>query len=260
MEFAQLAAVFGKLELTSKRLELTDDLDKLFKEADRKDAKILAYLCQGVLLPDFYGVEIGLGDKLTAQAVALVAGRPLKQVEESYRKTGDLGDTAALLLEKKQQTSFGGGSLSVRKVYDNFYKIATSGGGGSQDTKIKLLAELLTNSSPLESKVIVRFVTGNLRLGIAEPTILDALSTMSAGDKSLRPDLERAFNLRSDLGLVAELFVNEGIEAVRAIKPQVFFPIRPALAERLESAAAIVEKLGKCAAEAKNDGFRLPGS
>ncbi len=257
MEFSQLAGVFGKLESTSKRLELTDDLAKLFGEADKRDARVLAYLCQGVLLPDFHGVEIGLGDKLTGQAIALVAGKPLKEVEASYRKTGDLGDTAALMLEHKQQTSLGGSTISVRKVYDNFYKIATSGGEGSQDTKIKLLGELLSNSSPLEAKVIVRFVTGNLRLGIAEPTILDALSVMSAGDKSLRPDLERAFNLRSDLGLVAELFVNEGIEAVRAIKPQVFFPIRPALAERLESADAIVEKLGKCACEQKYDGFRV---
>jgi DNA ligase-1 len=257
MDFFDLAAVFGKLESTTKRLELTDDLAKLFKEADKRDAKVLAYLCQGVLLPDFHGVEIGLGDKLTAQAIALVAGKPIKEVEASYRKSGDLGDTAASMLEKKTQQNLANSSLSVRKVYDNFYKIATSGGEGSQDTKIKLLAELLSNSSPLEAKVIVRFVTGNLRLGIAEPTILDALSTMAVGDKSLRPDLERAFNLRSDLGLVAELFINQGIEEIHKIGPEPFFPIRPALAERLESAAAIVEKLGRCAVEAKYDGFRI---
>lgn len=262
MDFGELTGVFEKLEGTTKRLELADDLAKLFSQASKEDLRVLAYLCQGILLPEHSGVELGMGDKLCEQAIALATGSPQNEVVALYRKTGDLGEAAEKLLEKKSQRTLARTGLSVRKAYDNFYKIATASGAGSQQQKIRLLAELLNNASPGEAKVTVRFVTGRLRLGIGAPTILDALSVARAGDKSLRNDLERAFNLRNDLGLVTELFMAEkdagkAIAEIRKIGPQVFSPIRPALAERLESGAAIIEKLGECAVEAKLDGFRL---
>ena len=258
MEFSKLAGVFEKLEATSKRLELTDDLAELFKATPENEIKIVAYLCAGVLLPEHHGIDLGLGDKFAERAIALVSGKSVKEVETDYRKTGDLGDTAERFATGRKQTSLSRATeLSVKKVYDNFYKIATLTGTGSQDLKIKLLAELLSASDGVQAKAIIRFVTGGLRLGIGEPTILDALSVARQGDKGLRPALERAFNMTSDIGLVAELFFSKGIAAIEKIEPQPFSPIRPALAERLDSAEAIVKKLGKCAVEQKYDGLRL---
>jgi DNA ligase-1 len=123
--------------------------------------------------------------------------------------------------------------------------------------KIKGLVELLNNSTPKEAKYITRFPIGKLRLGIGDPTILDALSAYEAGDKSLREELERAYNLCSDLGLVAKTLFSDGIEGIRKFKIKVFNPVRPALAERLPSAEEIVEKIGKCAVERKYDGLRM---
>ncbi len=258
MDFQQLTKVFEKLEGTTKRLELTDDLAKLFSDASTDEVRVLAYLCQGIIEPEHTGLELGMGDKLCQQAIALAAGSKEKEIVALYRKTGDLGEVAMQLLEKKSQHTLGTPQgITVKKAYDNFYKIATASGEGSQQQKIRMLAELLNNSTPVEGKMITRFVTGNLRLGIAEATILDALSVARAGDKSLRSELERAFNLRNDLGAVAELFLSKGIGEIRKITPQPFSPIRPALAERLENATAIIEKLGECAVEAKIDGFRL---
>ena len=94
-------------------------------------------------------------------------------------------------------------------------------------------------------------------LGLLAGAGLIALSFAVAGDKSLKPDIERAFNLSSDLGMVAEVLLSEGIGRIRAFKPIAGNPIRPALAERLESAEAIIEKLGECAVEGKYDGFRI---
>ena len=91
-------------------------------------------------------------------------------------------------------------------VYDSFYKIAGTAGLGSQELKIKHLVELLNNCNPADSIYIIRFVLGRLRLGVGDPTILDALSVCSVGDKSLREPLERAFNVCADLGYVAEVF------------------------------------------------------
>ena len=151
MEFSKLAGVFDKLSSKTKRLDLASDLAKLFASAGKSEVKQLAYLCQGRLLPEHVGIELGIGDKLAEQAIAKVAGRRQVDVEASYRKTGDLGETARLLLSARQQTTLSeGGKLTVEKVYSNLYKLATSSGSGSQGQKVSLLAELLNSSSPSE--------------------------------------------------------------------------------------------------------------
>ncbi|VVB67923.1 DNA ligase [Candidatus Norongarragalina meridionalis] len=257
MDFASVALVFDEIEGKTKRLDITADVAALFKKAEKSEVKQLAYLCEGILLPQHFGIELGIGDKLAEQAIAHVSGKTVKEVEASYRKTGDLGLTSEELLAVKRQRALSAQTLTVKKVYENCYRIATSAGEGSQSLKVKLLAELLSNASPLEGRMIVRLITGSMRLGVGEATIIDAWSFVGAGDKSLRAELERAFNMTSDLGLVAEIFFSRGMPAIRAIKPHPFSPIRPALAERLNTAAEIFEKLGECAVEGKYDGFRL---
>ncbi|HEX7589214.1 MAG TPA: ATP-dependent DNA ligase, partial [Anaerolineae bacterium] len=95
-----------------------------------------------------------------------------------------------------------------------------------------------------------------LRLGIGDPTVMEGLSWSKAGDKSLRPQIERAYNVCSDLGEVARIFKAEGVDALAKIHVQVGNPVRMALAERAKSAEDIVTRLGKCAIESKFDGFR----
>ncbi|MFH1247397.1 MAG: ATP-dependent DNA ligase, partial [Candidatus Micrarchaeota archaeon] len=257
MEFSHVCIVFDTMEETASRLALTDLLAKLFAETDKSEVKQLVYLCQGRISPSHMGIELGMGEKFAQQAIALASGAKINDIEKMYKKSGDLGDTAEQLMKKRFQTSLAQKQLTVAKVYDNFYKIATIGGQGSQETKIKLLAELLVNSTETEPKTIIRFVTGRLRLGTADATILDALSVLKTGTKELRTSLERAYNMTSDLGLVAEIFYKDGLTAIEKIQPIPFNPIRPALAERLPDASAIIEKLGECIVEAKYDGFRL---
>jgi DNA ligase-1 len=257
MEFSVLAEAYEKLEATRGRLEMMAILSELFKKAKPDEIDKIIYLSQGVVAPPFEGIEVGLGEKFVEDAISVATGYSRNKVEESYRKTGDLGKTAEELLSSKQQMSLFSHPLSVQKVFDNFMKMAKTGGAGSQDMKIKGLAELLNNSGPKEVRYITRFPIGKLRLGVGDPTILDALSAYKAGDKSLREELERAYNLCSDLGLVARTLFSDGIEGIRKFKIKVFNPVRPALAERLPSAEEIIEKLGKCAVERKYDGLRM---
>ncbi|MFA6049070.1 MAG: ATP-dependent DNA ligase [Candidatus Micrarchaeia archaeon] len=257
MEFLLVARIFDTLEKTASRLAITGELAKLFAQAGKGEIRELAYLCQGELVPPHRGIQLGMGDKLAEQAIAIVSGKSIPEIEKDYRKTGDLGETAQEFTREKQQKSLHAEALSVHKVYDNFYKIATESGEGSQDAKIKMLAELLSNSRESEAKTIIRFVTGKMRIGIGEPTILDALSLMAAGDKSLRPRIEHAYNFTGDIGLVAETFLSKGLDELDKIKPEPFNPVMPALAERLPGAKEIIEKLGKCAVEGKYDGLRL---
>lgn len=252
-----MAELYDKLESTTKRLAMTDDLAAFFKTVNPEKIRQVVYLLQGILAPEHEGIQLGIGERLCEAALAKVSGKTLKHIQAAYRKCGDLGIVAEQSLAQKTQKSLGRESLSVEKVYSNLYKLATTSGEGSQDQKIGLLSELFSNATPAEAKAIARFVTGRLRLGIAESTIVDALSVAQAGDKSLKQDLERAFNLTSDLGGVAQTLTQDGLEAVKKTGPKPFFPIRPALAERLPTAEQIVEKLGKCSIEAKYDGLRL---
>jgi DNA ligase-1 len=161
-------------------------------------------------------------------------------------------------MEKKTQATFFSSPLTVERVYETLDKIANSTGSGSIDTKLALLAGLLSDASPSEAKYIVRTVTGSLRLGIADMTVLDALALAFGGGKETREHLERAYNISSDLGRVAKIVAEEGIEGIKKFKVMPGEPIRPMLAERLGSSAEILEKLGgRCIAEYKYDGERV---
>ncbi len=258
MPFSVLAETFEELEATSSRNQMIDILAKLLKTSSKAEVKKLVYLCQGLLAPSFEGIEFGLGEKLVEDAIAMAAGRPDKDVERDYKKTGDLGITAENMLRNKRQASLTGPEpATVTEVYDTFFRLATVSGKGSQELKQNLLVKLLKDASPKEVRYITRIPLGKLRLGIGDPSILDAFSISVAGDKSLREDLERAYNLCSDLGLVAETFYSEGIDGIKKFRIRVGKPVRPALAERLPGPSDVLKKIGKCAVEAKYDGLRL---
>ncbi len=258
MKYSSIADAYEKIEATTKRLEMTDYLVEILKETPKSLIDRVVYLTQGKLYPDFVGIEIGIAEKLAIRAVAKSAGHREKDIEEDIQKTGDLGETTQKFMEKKTQSTFFSSPLTVERVYETLDKIAKSTGSGSVDQKLGLLAGLLSDSSPSEAKYIVRTVTGSLRLGIADMTVLDALAVAFGGGKETREELERAYNISSDLGRVAKLVAEEGIERIKKFEVMPWEPIRPMLAERLSSSAEILEKLGgKCMAEYKYDGERI---
>jgi len=258
LRYSRIADAYEKIEATTKRLEMTDYLVELLKETPTSLIDKIVYLTQGKLYPDFVGIEIGIAEKLAIRAVARAAGHREKDIETDMQKTGDLGETTQRFMEKKTQATFFSKPLTVQRVYETLDKIANSTGAGSVDLKLGLLAGLLSDASPSEAKYIVRTVTGSLRLGIADMTVLDALAVAFGGGKETRDQLERAYNISSDLGKVAKLVAEEGIEEIKKFKVLPGEPIRPMLAERLSSSAEILEKLGgKCIAEYKYDGERI---
>jgi DNA ligase-1 len=250
MRFLKLVEYFERLEATTKRLEMFDILSELFKEAHAEDIDKIIYLSQGQLLPPFHGLEIGMSEKLLIRAISDATNTPTKKVEDAFKHKGDLGETAEEFVKGK------GENLAVKKVYEELTDIARTSGAGSVEKKIGFLSNLLMGVSSKEAKYISRFVIGRLRLGVGDPTVLEALA-LSLGDRGLRPELERAYNLCSDLGLVAKTLLEKGIEGVRKFHVRVGYPIRMALCERLPSSEEIIEKIGKAAVEAKYDGFRV---
>jgi DNA ligase-1 len=258
LKYNLIAETYEKIEATTKRLEMTDFLVDLLKKTPQKVIDKVAYLTQGRIYPDFVGIEIGVAERLAVKALARVSGSKESSIEEDLKKTGDVGETGRRFAANKKQVTFFQEPLTVQKVYETLDKMAKTSGSGAVDTKMALLAGLLAAASPLEAKYILRTVTGNLRLGIADMTVLDALALAYGGGKEAREYIERAYNICSDLGRVARTIVEKGLDAIRSFEVSIGEPIRPMLAERLGSPEEILEKLGgKCVAEYKYDGERL---
>ena len=257
MRYLVVAEAYRDLERVSSRLALTERLAGLLAQTPAELLPTVCYLCQGLIAPEFAGVDLGLAEKLAVRSVAAAAGADAAQVTALVRETGDLGQAAERLLF----TPGSGGqaaSLEVTDVVGTLHEIAAAEGAGSQGRKVELLAGLLAEATPLEARYLLRLVTRNLRLGIGTPTILDALAQVHAGGKAARPVLERGYNICCDLGKVAAALVSGGLAAVEQLRVQPGNPVRVMLAQRLADAGEIVARLGgRCAAEYKYDGVRV---
>jgi len=259
LRYSVLADAYEKLEATTKRLEMHDILVDLFKQTPKDVVDKVVYLTQGKLHPDWMGMpEIGVAERMAVRALAMATGSTEGQVESKFKELGDMGLVAEELMKNKRIMKLFSQPLTVERVYKTLDQIAMESGPGSVDRKIRRLVGLLGDASPKEAKYLMRTVLGSLRIGVGDMTVLDALAEAYTGSKENRPLLERAYNLTSDLGYVARVVAEKGLEGISGIKPVLGKPIRMMLAQRLSSAQEIVEKLnGMCAAEYKLDGERM---
>ncbi len=268
MPLKPLAETIDRLELVSARTQMVALLVNLFKSVPPDIINTVVYLVQGVLWPDWKGMpELGVGEKMLIKAIGLACNVPEKEVEQLVKSTGDLGKAVEALKQRAQSRQTGltlfaftqkaPTELTVLTTYNTLVKIATVQGEGSKDLKTRLTASLLKDASPKEAKFLVRFIEGRLRVGVGDATIMDALASTYGGGANARPIIERAYNLRADLGEVAKILATQGLEALKNIKPEVGVPIRPMLAERLSDPHEILSNAGGSAfVEYKYDGER----
>ena len=106
MKFVEITDCFGRMECTTKRLELTDILVELLKKTPIEVIAKVVYLIQGKLRPNFEGVELGIAEKLVIRAISKSSGTTIKKIEADYNDDGDLGKTGANILKQKTQTTF----------------------------------------------------------------------------------------------------------------------------------------------------------
>jgi DNA ligase 1 len=258
VEYEIVAEAYRDLEQATGRLALIERLAALLAQTPARLLPVVCYLCQGLIAPEFAGVDLGLAEKMAVRAVAAATGVEQGEVAARVREIGDLGLAGEQLLAAAAGPDGRTAELTVVTVVNTLRQIANAEGQGSQGRKLELLAGLLTRATPLEARYLLRQVTGNLRLGIGTPTILDALAQVHAGGRASRPVLERAYNICCDLGLVASALAEGGLAAVEQIRVSPGHPVRVMLAQRLADATEILAKLGgECAAEYKYDGMRI---
>ncbi|MGD8545338.1 MAG: ATP-dependent DNA ligase, partial [Candidatus Bathyarchaeota archaeon] len=263
MNFSRLAQSFHGLEETSSRNKMTELLAEIFREATVDNIDKICYFLMGTIAAEYKDIFLGIGEEMAKSAVALAAAVDKEVVEEKYKEIGDLGEVAVELLQMKEKKikdffTFQK-TLSVKEVHRGLMKIATASGPGSQEIKKKTLAAMLSDSTPIERRYLVRLSTGEMRLGVGDMTIIDALATASLGTKQERAELERAYNICSDIGYVAKVLIKSGLEGVKNITISLNRPIRPMLAQRVSEMSDILEKIGSkvLAVEEKYDGERI---
>lgn len=258
MQFHKLAEYLEKLEKTSSRNEITVIVSEVLREVSAEEVDKVCYLLGGRVLPQYAGVEFNFAEKMMMRAISLAYSVPLDEVLRLFKQKGDLGNVVEEIASVKGKGSRG--KLSIEEVYERLAKLADEGGAGSQDKKVQCMVDLLGDLDPLSCRYVARIPVGRMRLGFSDITILDALSLMIAGDKSLRKRIEAAYNVTADVGRIAKQVKAHGVDSLDKVEATAGVPIRPALAERLPSAVKIVEKLGpRVAVEPKYDGFRLEG-
>ncbi|MFH1840666.1 MAG: ATP-dependent DNA ligase [Candidatus Shapirobacteria bacterium] len=252
MTFFELAQFLARLEATSSRLQITQILAELFAKTNQEEIDKVCYLTQGCLAPSYEGLEFNLAEKLLIRAVARAADTTETEVKKLYQQKGDLGDVVKELRIKSRRSG-----IKLTEVYGLLRRIARESGEGSVERKIDLMADLLRRLDSLSAKYVARIPLGKLRLGFSELTILDALSWLMSGDKRHREEIERAYEVRADIGAIAKLVKTSGLQGLKTIEPEVGVPILSALCQRLPAFEEMIEKMGEVAVEPKYDGSRV---
>lgn len=251
MQFSEVSKAFSSIEATSGRTEMTKLLADLLKRSSASESAIICNISLGQLNAPHIGTQFNIAEKNMIKAIADLLDMPIAIITDQAKELGDLG----LVIEKNSWDAHQ--ALSITQVFQELVAIEQIQGTGSQEEKIILLSALLKKLDPISAKYVVRIVLGKLRLGFSDMTIIDALSWMETGDKSLRIVLEDAYNICADIGFIASTLKEGGMEAIEHMRIHVGIPIRPAAAERLPTAKDIIEKIGYCVAQPKLDGFRL---
>ncbi len=253
MKYQELVNVYEALGATTKRLEKTDILADFLIKVEEEDLEKITLMALGSVFPSWSEEEQGIGDKLVMKAVGDAVGVSVDAVEDAIRDEGDIGAAAEKLYAKKAQMTFFSQPLTVKFVYNQLRKLATISGSRSTARKISNILELLSSASGKEAKYICRTILEELRIGVGEGIIRDAISQAFGVDKAVA---ERAHMLTNDLGLVAKVAKIEGEEGLKKLTLIPGRPVKPMLAQLSDGIDISIEEMGCALCETKYDGFR----
>jgi DNA ligase-1 len=274
MKYLELVNVYEALAGTAKRLEKTKHLSEFLKRTDKGEIQQVMLLLQGLVYPPWDERKLGVADRLVIKAINIASGIDSDKIEHEWKKTGDLGLVAENLMGKKKQVTLFSRELSVKDVFLNLRKLSEAEGQGSVDTKTKLIAELLSSSSPLEARYIIRTVLNDLRIGLGDGTIRDAIvwaffgleigfeldkkGNLVTENRELYNQcvelVQSAYDMTNDFSKIAA----NGKEGLENIGIEIFEPIKVMLFPKAKGIQDAFETVGRPAAfEYKYDGFRM---
>ena len=260
-----MSDTYENLEEVSSKLKKTDILAELFSKTSTEDLPKIVLLVQGIVYQKYEQLELGIATQMMIRAISKGTGFSSEEVEEKFKKTGDLGLSAEQCIKSRKQSVLLKRKLTVDFVFDNLKKLAHITGGGSQERKLNLIAELLTSAKPKEVRYVVRTILGELRIGVAEGIIRDAIVKAFLFKEGMEKEeklkaaeaVECAWNIVSDFSEVAKIAKEKGIDGLGKVKVQLGKPIQVMLGEKAENIVEVIKDFGKIAAEYKYDGARI---
>jgi DNA ligase-1 len=253
MLYRELVDIYEKLTSTSSKLEKRDILSDFLLVVPDEILPFITGLLAGYVFPKWTEKELGIGPKLLLKVVSKITGITEKKVEELVYSSGDFGEGIERAIEQKKQQTFFDANIEITYLMDLFEKVSSYSGKGSQDKKIKYLSKLFSAASPIEARYLSRIILEQMRTGAAEGIILDAISKFS---DIPRKDVEKAYLLTNDLGLIA-LYSRRGIVELSKLNVTVGRPLKPMLAQIAGSIDLALKDIDEPEMEVKYDGARI---
>lgn len=250
MKYNVLVELYKKLEATTKKLEKRDILAMFYKSIPIDILKKVILLSMGEVYPKSEQKDLGIASEMMKRAIMVTYGISDKEFNDAYKRLGDLGMLAQYFAKHKKQITLGKKSLDVDMVFNNIRKLPEITGVGSQEKKINLIKELLAFANGDEAKYVVRTILNEMRIGVAEGLVRDAIALAFGYEPK---DVEDVYNVVGDFGKVAELAKNKKLKA----EIKMHKPIRVMLAERAPDLRTAIEKFEHPCLEVKYDGFRI---
>ncbi len=251
MEFKTVAHAFAKIETITERLKITAELAHLLNQATAFEADIIVNLSLGQLYPVYKTTQFLIGEKVMIEVLAQffsLLGKDIQIKTNRLSYVADLFLDSNLCCDKK---------LSVSDVYQELVALEKIVGTGSVELKKKHLIHIFQSVDSLSADFIVRIIIGKLRLGFSHMTIVDALSKSYQDSKKARIIIEHSYSISADLGHIAFLLKDKGLEVVKNMVIRIGTPVIPAAAERVSHISEIIERINPVVIQPKYDGMRV---
>ncbi len=263
MKYSELVDLYEYLEHTPSRLKKIDKVADFLRKAETSVLEKVVLLVQGRVFPSYSEKEIGVADKMMVKVVASSTGFAENGIVKKFKETGDLGLTVEELMKRKRQTTLVSRKLEIEKVFENLRKLANVEGRGSQEVKISLIKELVSNAKPKEAKYIVRTVLEQLRIGVAEGVLRDSIAKAFFPEKEgeekkeIVKSIEWAWFLRPDYSEIAKIAKEKGLKGLKEVSIEVGKPYHVLLAEKAKNLREAMKSFEKPSLEFKYDGARV---
>lgn len=238
----QFSITCEAIAATTKKLEKTAVVAEYLKSRETEEAVVSAVFLSGRPFPAWAEATLQIGGRWLWRIVAELAGKGEGELTAAYRRLGDLGAVAGEVLPLKD-----GQGVGVMEVEAAFRQIAGARGPAA---KVAIVRELLSRAAPLEAKYIVKIMTGDLRIGLKESLVEEAIAKAYG---STLGEVQRANMLLGDIGETVRLAASSRLNEARM---RMFHPLGFMLASPVESAEEGPSYFAEAAVEDKYDGMR----
>lgn len=276
MMYSELVALYERLDATTKRLDKTNAIAELLRKTPAQQLPSLLLLLEGKVFPAHEDKNLGVASKLVIKAIKNATGYDESKIQETWKKTGDLGEVTATLIAKKKQFTLAREELSLAQVFEELRKIAEFEGSKSQEKKLQIIEHLLSSAEPREAKYIIKTILEELRTGVGEGVLRDAIvwaffaketaleyeqstNTAKYNDayKHYSELVQEAYDMSHDFGRVA-IAAKSGEEKLKHLEMKIGSPLKVMLAIKESTIQKAMDHVGRpSVVEYKYDGFRV---